>query len=75
VHVTCLPADPSDRCKSSRLGLNSSQERWTTRSFGPSPAIQRQFPAAATDVPQVEHRKLVLLLGTLWTVLPDHAGR
>jgi hypothetical protein len=32
VHVTCLPADPSDRCKSSRLGLNSSQERRTSQS-------------------------------------------
>jgi hypothetical protein len=44
VHATCLPADPGDRCKSSGLGLNSSQEWWTTRSFGPSSLIQRQFP-------------------------------
>jgi hypothetical protein len=44
MHVSCLPADPGDRCKSSGLGSESSQERWTNLSFGASPLIQRQFP-------------------------------
>jgi hypothetical protein len=32
VHVTCLPADPGHRCKSSGLGSESSQERRTFQS-------------------------------------------